>query len=204
MNSFFLRQLEKALNRYLALDPESKKRLQRLEGKTITLELEVLRFCFQLVIQDQKIGVHSGENLSADLKIRGTPLNLFTLALSRDKKHHFFTELVTLEGDAELGQQVIALFEQLELDWEEYLAMAIGDLPANQLGRFTKKLFAWGKDAQESLAQNLKDYVHEEKTWLPPEEALQDFFKEVDELRLDMDRFEARVRQLIEETRKQH
>ncbi len=196
MKSFFLRQVEKAMDRYLALDPESPKRLHSLEGKIITLELEALHLCFQLSIQEKKVRVLPGETLAADLKIRGTPLNLFTLALSRDKKRHFLTEQVILEGDAELGQQVIALFDQLEIDWEEYLSMAIGDLPAHQLGRWTKKFFAWGEGAKESLVQNLNEYVHEEKPWFPNAEALQDFFKEIDELRLDLDRLEARTRQL--------
>jgi ubiquinone biosynthesis protein UbiJ len=194
--SLFLQQIETALNRYLALDPESPARLQGLEGKVITIQLEMLRLSFQLSIHENRIRVTAGDDLPADIKIRGTPLSLLTLALSRDKKNHFFTDAVAIEGNAELGQQIIDLFDQLEIDWEEHLSQLVGDLPAHQFGRLARKFFAWGKDARESLTQNLNEYVHEEKPWFPPEAALEDFFNEVDELRLDIDRLEARVKRL--------
>lgn len=196
MTSLFLPVLEKALNRYLALDPESSLRLQRLEQKTITIELPALKLCFQLSVHGKKIHLSAGETVTAEIKIRGTPLNLLALALSRDKKQSFFADTVSIEGDAELGQQIINLFDQLEIDWEEHLSQVIGDLPAHEVGRFSKSLFAWGKKAQTSLMQDVREYLHEEKAWFPPAEALEDFFCEIDELRLDVDRLEARVRQL--------
>lgn len=196
---FFLRPLENALNRYLALDPESHKRLRGLEGKTITIQLEALKLSFQLTVEEKKIRLTSGETLPAEIKIRGTPLNLLSLALSRDKKNHFFSETVAIEGNAELGQQIIDLFDQLEIDWEEQLAGIVGDVPAHQFGRLTRKLLVFGQEAKTSLTKNLNEYVHEEKPWFPPAAALEDFFSEVDDLRLDMDRLEARVRQLQKE-----
>jgi len=196
--SFFLQQLENALNRYLALDPESQKRLHGLEGKTVTVQLEKLRLHFQLAIRDHRVTVLTGETLPADITLRGTPINLLSLALSRDKKNHFFSESVVLEGNAELGQQIIDLFDQLEIDWEEHLSQLIGDTPAHHLGRFTRKLFTWGREAHESLSQNLNDYVHEDKPWFPPTAALEDFYNDVDDIRLDLDRLEARVKRLQE------
>jgi ubiquinone biosynthesis protein UbiJ len=196
MKSFFLKQLEKALKRYLALDPESSKRLLALQGKTVTLALKAPSLCFQLSFQENTVYLRADDFLPAELTIRGTPLNLLSLALSRDKKQHFFSETVVIEGDAELGQQIVDLFDQLDIDWEEYLSHLMGDLPAHQLGRFTKRFFAWGKEAEASLMQNLNEYVHEEKLWFPPAEALENFFRDIDELRLDVDRLEAKVRLL--------
>ncbi len=199
IKSFLLQPIEKALNRYLALDPESHQRLHGLEGKTITIHLEALQQYFQLTIHEKTIRVTAGETLPAEIKIRGTPLNLLSLALSRDKKNHFFTETVAIEGNAELGQQIIDLFDQLEIDWEEQLAGWVGDFPAHQLGRLAQKFLAWGQEAKTSLTQNLNEYVHEEKPWFPPAAALADFLSEVDDLRLDLDRLEARVKQLQRE-----
>lgn len=196
MKSFFLQQIEKALNRYLQLDPESSKRLQGLEGKTISIELLVLNLSFQMSIQDNEIKISTGQALMSEIKIRGTPINLLALALAQDKKSHFFTHSVFIEGNAELGQQIIELFNQIEIDWEEYLSHAIGDIPAHEIGRFTKNTLAWGKKAKKSLVQNITDYIHEEKLWLAPKTGLEDFFSDIDELRLDLDRLEARVKQL--------
>lgn len=199
LSSFFLQSLEKGLNRYLTLDPESAKRLRGLEGKTITMELEGLKLRFQLRILENKIQISEGDSLPADICIRGTPVSLITLALSRDKKNHFFNGNVTIEGNAELGQQIIDLFDQLEIDWEEHLSQLIGDFPAHQLGRFTRRFLSWGKEAGESLGQSVNEYIHEEKPWFPPEAALQEFYTGIDELRLDLDRLEARVKRLSDE-----
>lgn len=171
LKSFFQSSLKKALNQYLALDPESQKRLQPVEGKTITIELTLPAFCFQLSFREKKIEVTVGDHLPAELKIRGTPLNLFALALQSDKKQAFFAEAVTIEGEALLGQQIIDLFNHLEIDWEEHLAELVGDLPAYQIGRLGKKFFAWGKEAKNSLSLHVNDYIHEEQPWFPPREA---------------------------------
>jgi len=198
VKSFLLEQVENALNRYLALDPEFQKHLAPLKGKIITVELAVLNSLFQLTFLEKGLELSPGQNLAAEMKIRGTPLNLLSLALRGDKKRGFFASDVTIEGDAELGQQITQLFDQVDIDWEEHLAQALGDLPAHKLSRFTKGLFNWGKQAKNSLTQNMNEYIHEEKPWFPPQEALEDFFRNVDDLRLDVDRLEARVKHLVE------
>ena len=48
--SSFLPSLSKAINAYLALDPESKHRLHDLQGKTITVELLPFHFIFSVCI----------------------------------------------------------------------------------------------------------------------------------------------------------
>jgi len=195
-SSFFLEQLNTALNRYLALDPESSQRLQDLEGRSFGLALEGLALQLQLTILQNQVHITTDNRLPPEVTIRGTPLSLFHLALSRDKKNFIRNAAVTIEGNAELAQQLMELVEALEIDWEEQLSHWVGDLPAHSFGRLTKKFFAWGREAKESLAQNLNDYIHEEKPYFPPTAALEDFYNAVDELRLDLDRLEARIHRL--------
>lgn len=191
-----LKALEAALNRYLALDPESQGRLEALEGKTITIELASLSLSFQLLIQDQRIKVHAGKEHPAEVAIKGSPFSLISLGLSSDKKRRFLSDDLSLEGDAELGQQILGLFEKLDIDWEEYLSHYLGDIGSHQLGCLTRSLFAFGKKTKETLLQNTNEYIHEEKPWFPPREALDNFYQDVDELRLDLDRLEARMKHL--------
>ncbi|HVY53643.1 MAG TPA: SCP2 sterol-binding domain-containing protein [Gammaproteobacteria bacterium] len=194
--AFLLPQLEKALNRYLALDPESYKRLNNLDGKTITICLKPLDLTFQIRAFEQKLHLSAEETHPTDIKIIGTPLSLLSLALTTDKKHRFFGDDITIEGDTEYGQQVIDLFDQLEFDWEEYLSQVIGDTPAHEVGRFAKGFFRWSKRAKETLLKNIDEYVHEEQPLFPPEEELQGFYNEVDDVRMETDRLEARIKNL--------
>lgn len=189
--------LEQALNRYLALDPESSQRLHKLENKVANIELRTARtHTFQIHFHHHRAHLTRTLTHPADITITGTPLSLLTLALTPDKKHSFFKGHITIEGDAELGQQITELFDKIDIDWEEYLSHLVGDIPAYKLSQAANGILNWGKQAKARLLQNVNEYVHEEKPWFPPQDALQDFFQEIDELRLDLDRLEARIKNL--------
>ena len=47
-----------------------------------------------------------------------------------------------------------------------------------------------------SLIPTEDEFVHEEMKWLPAREALQDFFNDIDTLRMDVDRIEAKIQHL--------
>lgn len=185
--------LETLLNRYLALDPETAQRLSLLQNKVATIELVTPAVTFQLVFLAEKITVRWEEFLPAAIVIRGTPLNLLHMGLAPKTKRHFFAEDVLLEGDLTLAQPILALFDELEIDWEEYLSRWLGDVPAYQAGRFVKKIRNVATTVGKNLLRNLNEYSHEEINLFPPLAALEGFFQEVDTLRMDVDRLEARI-----------
>jgi ubiquinone biosynthesis protein UbiJ len=131
-----------------------------------------------------------------DTVITGTPIRLLHMTLSRENRQAFFADDVTIEGNLELGRQVTHLFDQLDIDWEEHLSALIGDVPAHQLARTVRKIRAFGKATLDTLKQNVNEYVHEEINLFPASEALRDFFQDVDDLRMDVDRLEAKLKHL--------
>jgi ubiquinone biosynthesis protein UbiJ len=196
MNHFIVNLLQKALNSYLLLDSESAARLQKLTGKIITLELLGLDTTFQLAFTHKEVELTMNSLLPADTTIKGTPLRLLHLALSKERKQ-FFADDVSIEGNIELGQKVIDLFDQLEIEWEEYAAHIIGDVSAHHLGRIQRGMKSWCQKTRAILLQDVNEYIHEEINLSPPSEALQDFFHDVDNLRMDADRLELKI-QLLE------
>jgi ubiquinone biosynthesis protein UbiJ len=195
MQAFIHQSLEAAINRYLSLDPESHARLLALDDKLITIELLAVSYTLPLKIAGGRIVILSEPPEKPDVVIRGTPLSLLHMSLSEDRKQ-FFADDVQIEGNLELGQQIIDLFDEMEIDWEEHTSRVIGDIPAHQVGRFIKEAKAMIQRAKDSLTQNINEYVHEEKLIFPPKEALYDFFNDIDLLRMDADRLEARVMRL--------
>lgn len=195
MNTLFNKTLEMAINSYLALDPESEKRLSALEGKIITIELKPISYNFHLKIIARKINILSELVEESDVRIVGTPISLLSMSLSKDRKK-FFADDVRIEGNLELGQQIIDLFDEMEIDWEELLSHTIGDVPSHQLGRLVRGFKDIASRARESLIQNINEYVHEEVDMFPPKEALHDFFNDIDQIRMDADRLEARINRL--------
>ncbi len=199
MKKFFLTSLQTALNHYLALDPESKQRLLVLQGKIATIELLDMGLTLQMIFTDSRIEIKRDEFLKPDTIIKGTPLSLLRMALTEGDRKHFFANNVSIEGNLDLGQHIIDLFDELEIDWEEYASGWMGDVPAHQLGRVARGAKKFVKHVRETLLQNTNEYVHEEVDLFPAREAVQDFFKEVDALRMDVDRAEARIERLTQE-----
>jgi ubiquinone biosynthesis protein UbiJ len=192
--------LPNIVNRYLALDPESWNRLHALQNKVVTIELLTppSKNEFQLTFTTSGIALKTSDFSKPDTVIKGTPLSLFYMALSRENRKKFFEKDISIEGDLELGQKVIDLFDRLEIDWEEHVSHYLGDVPAHQLGRFTRKLHAISRRLKESLTQNMNEYVHEEIKLFPPPEELQDFYDDIDTLRMDTDRLEVKIQQLTQ------
>jgi len=196
MKRFILESLQTAFNRYLALDPESDARIKKLQGKKITLELLGTGFICQLSFQSEKIKIALADFATPDVVIQGAPLSLLRLSCTKGDRKHFFKEDISIEGNLEVAEEVMDLFDRLEIDWEEYLSKGVGDVAAHQIGRMARKIKKLHVQTRETLLQNVNEYVHEEVNLAPSEEALQDFFSEVDTLRMDVDRIEARVKLL--------
>src|SRR3990167_3208003 len=102
--------IEKAINAYLSLDPESKIHLKKLHGNIIHLELLPFHFLLQMQIECDTIVIKTNELDLPQTTIRGTPLQLVGVVLDKNNRKRFFAEDVMIEGDAEVGQQVIELF----------------------------------------------------------------------------------------------
>ncbi|HSW69166.1 MAG TPA: SCP2 sterol-binding domain-containing protein [Gammaproteobacteria bacterium] len=190
--------LEKTINHYLALDPETGNRLLVLKDKIVTIELLGIHLTVQIIFTEKNIQLEWENFLKPDLMIRGTPLNFLHMSAARNQRKQFFAEDIVIEGNMELAQQVLAVFDDLEIDWEEYASRWVGDVPAYQAGRLSRKIKNFGKKIGQTFSYNLNEYLHEESNLFPAAEALQDFFQEIDELRLEVDRLEARIANLKE------
>jgi ubiquinone biosynthesis protein UbiJ len=194
---FFANTLEKAINTWLGLDAESSVQLHKLAGKIVAIRLTGTGLHFNLVFLAHKVQVDMDDLLVADTTITGTPLRLLHLSFAPVKqRQHFFADDVSITGNLDLGQQVIDLFDRLDIDWEEITARFVGDVPAHHIGKLVKKVKEFTQQTQQVMTQQVSEFIHEEIPLFPPVEALKDFFQEIDTVRLDADRLEARIKRL--------
>ena len=190
-----LAALETAFNEALRLDPESLRKLAALQGRVIAIELRGTGLTLYLFPGPDGVvllGEYAGE---PDTVLSGTPLGLARLSLG-DASGVLFAGEVTIRGDVETGQRFKAILDQLDLDWEEPLARLIGDIPAHRLGKLVRSTTDWARQALETLGRNTAEYLEYEARALATREDVAEFVADVDHLRDDVARLEARLARL--------
>ncbi|MFV1973935.1 MAG: SCP2 domain-containing protein [Thiohalobacterales bacterium] len=188
--------LESALNRYLAMDPDAGTRLQPLDGRTIALELRGFDLAIYLRIAGGRVSVLQEAEMEADATIRGTPLGFSRLGLGGDPAATLFSGDVSISGDVETGQAFKAVLDELDIDWEEQLAGITGDMVARRLGNAARSTGNWLRRGRATLEQDLGEYLQEELRVVPTRIEIENFIGDVDRLRMDLERLEARIRRL--------
>lgn len=188
--------LESAFNRYLALDPDAGTRLQPLDGRTIALELRGFDLVVWLRVAAGRVCVLPEPDTQADTTLRGTPLGFARLGLGGDTTATLFSGDVGITGDVEAGQAFKAVLDELDIDWEEQLAGVTGDMVAHQLGNAVRSAGNWLRQGRTTLEQDLGEYLQEELRVVPTRIEIENFIADVDQLRMDLERLEARIRRL--------
>ena len=192
--------MEKLLNEALRLDPESLAKIAALEGKVIGLEISGLDATIYLMPGASGVQLHAVLEGEPDVLIKGGPLGLVRMGLSRQPSS-LFGEGVEIEGDIHLGRQIQKIIDDLDIDWEEQLSRLLGDVAAHQLGNFLRSATQWGKKTGETFGEDVVEYLQEESRDLVVRPELDRFLDNVDTLRVDVDRLEQRVRRLQDATK---
>ena len=107
--------------------------------------------------------------------------------------HLIKQDKLSLEGDIHVAQGFSNLVKQLNIDWEEQLSRYTGDVVAHSVFSFGKNAMAKAKEKADALLNTLAEGALEEKKLAAHPIAVMDFCDQVQELRADTDRLEARL-----------
>jgi ubiquinone biosynthesis protein UbiJ len=187
--------LEQLLNQAIRLDPESPARLAPMQGRVIQLDLFGVG-SFYLVPEPQGFQVLSHYEGEPDCLLRGSLFDLASMRNDRSSADQLFNGSVTIEGDSALAQRFGEFFNGLDIDWEEQLSQLTGDVAAHEIGNFVRGAIGWGKQVNRTATRNLKEYLEEELRLIPGRYEIEPFLSEVDRLRDDVERLEARIQRL--------
>lgn len=196
-NSPLTGALEIAFNRFLSLNPEAQQECSKLSGKHIAVQLKNTDFRIDFLPNAQ--GVQLGVNTASEpnATIEAGVFELAQLALAQ--KQQTSTALssgLRISGDMDLAQQFQGLLQQVDFDWEELLAKYLGDIGAAQLGNGLRSFLGFGQNIAKALASNTADFIQNEKQDVAEEAEVKAFCDDVDTLRDDVARLEARLLRL--------
>lgn len=191
MKTLFTALLEKALRKYLQMDPDTLNHLGKLSGKVIKVTFTELDSSLFLLPDANGIRVRAVFDGLPDAEIKGSVFVLLYASTSEDAAE--LRNRIELSGDIELAQKFSQILQQRHVDWEEPLSKFIGDIGAHKVGNFVRGIKQWGQHAKDRLQENLSNYLTEELGMFPPREELEDFFYDIYELRNDVERFQAKL-----------
>jgi len=190
-----LRLTEAALNRVLALDPAASESLKDLEGRSVALRLKPWPAPLQISVQSGRLVASDAAN--ADLSISATPGGLVALAAERGG-FQLPAGRIEIAGDADLARRVQKLVERLDPDWDAPLARVFGEVAGHQIGKGLRGVFAWGRETAKAMLLNSTEYLREESRDLVAPGEMEQFIDDVDCIRDDVERLQARIDRLAQ------
>lgn len=186
------RRLADALNGFVSLDGDHRRRLRGLEGRSLGIEMRGPELSFVLLVEEGRFALLA-EEIDASAWIRATPGGFLTMAASGGRSSGADLHL---DGDAESARRFQEFFAGLDPDWEEGMTRIFGDVIGFQLSRLLRGGLDLAKHARDSMERNISEYLREESRQLVTRTEVDQFLDNVDDLRDDVERLEARIRGL--------
>lgn len=189
--------IETSLNALLKDNDENQRRLTRLRGKVIGVTVN--EFGKQLYfIFSQQIDVLAVYEGDVDCQLA---FNLSVLPELRQQAN--LTQLIkadklALDGDIQLAQQFSTLLSGLKPDIEEILSQYTGDIVAHTLVSGMKRGANLVRHGLARRQRDLAEVITEEWRLAPQALEIAHFADQVDDLKTEVARCEARLNRLLE------
>jgi len=187
---------EQVINRALELAPGGRAELDKLAGSVFALHCTAPSVDAYLQPGAGKVrlmGVYDGPVTTS---MRGVASDFAELATAKDPTAALINGRIELEGDSAPLIELQRIITALEIDWEAPLVDALGDVAGHQLAQLLRGAYGWGRQASTGLERQLEEFIHEEARLSPPRLELEDFYRDVQQLGLQVERLQSRTQRL--------
>ncbi len=185
-----LRPIVSIVNRQIRLTTPARELCAELDGSVIAVRVKNTALAMYFQVGADAIHLSSEFDDEPDAVISGSLLSLASLASGEAAIR---SGEVELRGDAELAQSFQQLWRLARPDLEEELSRLVGDAPAHGIGEAARRIGKWGRDARDTIHQNVSEYLQEESRAVPSRYEVDAFQRKVDTLRDDVARLGARI-----------
>jgi ubiquinone biosynthesis protein UbiJ len=194
--------IEVAINQALKLALNGKDLILPLVGKRCIVYLQELELTFAFQFSSEHVDVMALAPLEQavldDMPANECYISVSLFALPQMKHTSQLTKLIKQNkldfyGDLGIAQKFSQVINDIEFDFEETLSEYVGDAGAYTLIAQSEKIHSYAKKQHKLLMDMLSDAALEEKPIAVRTIMLVNFVEEVRQLKMDTDRFEARL-----------
>jgi len=191
------RALEAALNRALALDPDTRDGLRALDGQRIVLQVEQPPLALQVRVDGERLQVGPVDAaVEPDLSVRST-LGALVAQLPMFRRDDAPpVGRLRVSGDADLARRLQRLAERFDPDWQQPFAAVFGDVLGVQIANAVAGALRQARVTARNLAESAAEFITEESRDVVGRDELNAFHDDVDALRDDVERLAARIARL--------
>ena len=153
--------LEGAVNRILSMDDGSPKRLHRLAGRLLQLDIEGVGITLYFAFTERRVNVTIRSKIEADTVVSGSAAALFSMAAPEGVGTWGTGDSrVTITGDANLARDLERLFSQLDPDWEGSLSRLFGDVWGHQVASGLRSGAKRARETAGSASEMVDEYIN--------------------------------------------
>jgi len=178
------------INHLLAQEEWARKALARHAGKHVCIDTGPARLCLRVAADGMLEAGEHAEN--ADVTIRVKLADLPLIAQDRTRMLSY----VKIDGDAEFANTISQLSNGLRWDAEHDLERVVGPLGARRLAQAGRGVVSGAGGAGRRLAENLAEFLAEERPVLVRPRQRDAFAADVVRLRDDVERSAKRIARL--------
>lgn len=187
--------LEPLINKLLKDDASAKEKLNKLNGKSFSIQLKNLSIQLKLSVNNGKLYL-SNNTESSDCKVTTTTDQLKQLSDASQLTKLIKEDKLELEGDLAIAQAFSALLMDNDINWQNALANYVGDGMAYRIVEKGESLARLFQNKSVDANYTMSSLMTDELKVAPTEMEVANFSNQVDELSAHVDRLSAQVTQL--------
>lgn len=191
--------IERGINDALHYDPATRQRIAAHAGRVLAIDCRQPPLAaYFLFTAEGTVELYDSCETVVDATIRAGALGLLRQLAAERPDIAPPGSGIEVAGDTRFVQDIVRVARDIDIDWEEPLARVLGDIAARQVGELVRGAASFLTRAATSLRRNGEDFLRHETGAFPSKHAMREFLQDIDDLRLDVDRAEARVSTLHE------
>ena len=193
-----LSSIEAMVNKSLALDPVTIKRLSQHDGAVIQVDCIEPEFVTWLWMEKDGIRLAAYHEGSVDARISGTFVSYMELMICRRSDFGDIAGLDTF-GDKQLIDELGEIHKSMELDWEALACRYLGDVAGHGLFSGLKELSVGVRSLLQQGMKVLPGCLQDELNVLPAVTEMDSFQEELTKLKADVDQLSEKISNLDEQ-----